>query len=153
MRGCGGIGGLALVGGLKVVGELFFVGEHVGEGVVFEGVDEGLLGFGEDVFQAACGDDGAVAALFVEAFDDVEVGFECLDDFGYGDVGGIFGEFDAAGAASGGFEVAEFAEVMDDFDDVVAGDVVAFGNFGDGGGFAFGAHVEEYAEAVVGIEC
>jgi len=75
------------------------------------------------------------------------------DDVAEFDLGGVAYEVDAACAAREEFDVAVFAQGLDDADEVVLGNAVGFADLSRGNGFA-GVHaeVEQDSEGVVGMK-
>lgn len=125
--------------------------DGIGEGVAVERGEEGAAGFGDGGDEAAGRDDGAGVAGGVEAFDDVQVGFDAAHDGAEGDVGGGLSEFEAAAAAAFEVDEAGLSELVHDFAEVVGRDAKRGGD-GFGGDAFVGecGEVEQHAERVVG---
>jgi hypothetical protein len=127
-------------------------GGNVREGVAIEFVEEGVLGVAEDDFELAVAMEGAGVVGGVEAFDEAGGGFGFAGDVSQANVGGGLSEADATAAAATSLEVTEVGEVIDDFDQVMARDLVGIGDFADGEVVLFAGSEHEDAEGVVGEE-
>ena len=128
-------------------------GEEFSEGVLVEIGQEGLQGLVEIALQSAGIDDGAGVGGTVKAFDQTQVGFGVADDIAQADFFGIAQEPNATGAAGQEFDIAVFAQGLDDADEVVLGDTVGVANLPGGNGLAgVRTQIEQHAEGVIGME-
>lgn len=125
--------------------------DGIGEGVAVERGEEGTTSFGDGGDEAAGGDDGAGVAGGVEAFDDVQVGFDAAHDGAEGDVSGGARELEAAASAAFEVDEAGLSELVHDLAEVVGRDAKGGGDgFGRGASVGEGGEVEQHAERVVG---
>lgn len=93
-----------------------------------EGLEEAVDRFGEDAFEAAGAADDAGVVRRAEAFDEVWLSLGFAEETAEADLVGRLGELHSAVASTAGFEVAEFAEEMNDFGEVISGNLVGLGD-------------------------
>ena len=128
-------------------------GDQILEGVAVELSQKGIASFGEDVAERTGGLDGAACVLGAEAGDQGHIGLHAADDFAETYLGGRTGEPKTAVSAARGVDETLNSKLMGDFNEVVAGDSVAGGDFGDGCGLvAAHGEVDEQAEGIVGVD-
>lgn len=124
-------------------------GGEVGEGVAVQGLVEGQFGLAKDAFEQAVTVEAAGVGRGVKTLDEGVVGFGLAEHLT--DANGVGGgtEGDAAAAPAASFQMAQPRELVDDFDQVMAGDLISLSHIGDGEGVALGRGVHEHAEGII----
>ena len=96
--------------------------------------------------------DGASVGGWVKALDQRGRALGLADNLAKADVYRWSAKGDAAAASAPGFEITEVGKLVDDFDQMMARNVVGLGDFADGKRVVFAGGVHENAEGVVGEE-
>jgi len=109
------------------------------------------FGLDEHAFESTHGREGARVGFRCETFNDCTVGLEVADHAAQGDRFGGLGQAHASGSAASGLDVAQLAEPVRDFDEVIARDGESLRNFGDRYSVLSAGEVYQRPQPVVGI--